>query len=177
MEKVLVLMATYNGEKYLQEQLDSIYRQKNVMVDVLVRDDGSSDLTQEILEMNSKTKNLTWYSGEHKNVQKGFFELMRKAAMLDYEYYAFCDQDDVWFDDKLSIAISRIPKTNCPLCDGAVETGISGMSLYSILAIAVVSFASSPSPEPKTIAISGSKSVTLLIYSSCLFCIFSPRLL
>ena len=56
-------MATYNGEKYLQEQLDSIYRQKNVMVDVLVRDDGSSDLTQDILEMNSKTKNLTWYSG------------------------------------------------------------------------------------------------------------------
>ena len=114
MEKIDILMATYNGEKYLQEQLDSIYRQKNVMVDVLVRDDGSSDLTQEILEMNSKTKNLTWYSGEHKNVQKGFFELMRKAAMLDYEYYAFCDQDDVWFDDKLSVAISRIPKTNIP---------------------------------------------------------------
>ena len=68
-------MATYNGEKYLQEQLDSIYRQKNVMVDVLVRDDGSSDLTQEILEMNSKTKNLTWYSGEHETYKKVFLNL------------------------------------------------------------------------------------------------------
>ena len=44
--KVLVIMATYNGEKYLQEQLDSILRQKNIQVDILVRDDGSNDKTK-----------------------------------------------------------------------------------------------------------------------------------
>ena len=49
MKKVLVIMATYNGEKFLSEQLDSILQQKNVQVDILVRDDGSKDGTKKIL--------------------------------------------------------------------------------------------------------------------------------
>ena len=114
MDKVLVLMATYNGEKYLQEQLDSLYIQQNIDVDILVRDDGSNDSTQKILEENSEKHNLTWYQGEHKNVQKGFFELMQKGAELNYEYYAFCDQDDVWDADKLKIAVERIKGFNVP---------------------------------------------------------------
>lgn len=114
MDKILVLMATYNGEKYLQEQLDSLYSQQNVDVDILVRDDGSKDSTQKILEENSEKYNLTWYQGEHKNVQKGFFELMQKGAELNYEYYAFCDQDDVWDADKLKIAVECMKGFNVP---------------------------------------------------------------
>lgn len=114
MDKVLVLMATYNGEKYLQEQLDSLYSQQNVDVDILVRDDGSKDSTRKILEENSEKHNLTWYQGEHKNVQKGFFELMQKGAELNYKYYAFCDQDDVWDADKLKIAVECIKGFNVP---------------------------------------------------------------
>lgn len=53
--KVLVIMATYNGEKYLQEQLDSILRQKNIQVDILVRDDGSNDKTKKFLSAIQKT--------------------------------------------------------------------------------------------------------------------------
>lgn len=117
MERVLVLMATYNGEKYLQEQLNSLYAQQDVEVEILVRDDGSKDSTQKILEENSKEHNLTWYQGEHKNVQRGFFELMQKGAEKDYRFYAFSDQDDVWDQDKLSIAVDRIK-------------GFSGPSLY-----------------------------------------------
>ena len=49
MEKILVLMATYNGEKFLQEQLDSLNGQEYVEVDILVRDDGSTDSTQKII--------------------------------------------------------------------------------------------------------------------------------
>lgn len=108
MKKVLILMATYNGEKYLQEQLDSLYAQQDVDIDILARDDGSSDLTQKILEENSKKHKLTWYQGEHKNVSKGFYELMKKAAKLEYDFYAFCDQDDVWDPDKLKIAVAAI---------------------------------------------------------------------
>ena len=48
-ERILVLMSTYNGEKYLQEQLDSILSQKNVKVDILVRDDGSTDSTVSVI--------------------------------------------------------------------------------------------------------------------------------
>lgn len=114
MEKILVLMATYNGEKYLQEQLDSIYKQKGVDADILVRDDGSKDSTISILKDNEKKHSLKWYQGKHCNVQKGFFELMQKAVNMNYNYFAFSDQDDVWDDDKLLVAYRNI--CNSPGC-------------------------------------------------------------
>lgn len=114
MEKILVLMATYNGEKYLQEQLDSIYKQKGVEVDILVRDDGSKDSTISILKDNEKKHSLKWYQGKHCNVQMGFFELMQKAVNMNYNYFAFSDQDDVWDDDKLLVAYRNI--CNSPGC-------------------------------------------------------------
>ena len=101
-------MATYNGEKFLQEQLNSLYGQQGVNVDILVRDDGSKDGTQNILRENSESHSLKWYQGEHKNVANGFFELMQKGAEADYRFYAFCDQDDVWDLDKLCIAVNKI---------------------------------------------------------------------
>lgn len=107
-------MATYNGEKYLQEQLDSLYNQKGVAVEILVRDDGSSDKTIEILEENKKNHNLIWYQGEHMNVSNGFFELMQKAIEYDVNYFAFCDQDDIWDYDKLEIAVNFIKEYNGP---------------------------------------------------------------
>lgn len=114
MEKILVMMATYNGEKYLQEQLDSLYQQKAVEVKILVRDDGSQDSTCKILEENAKKHNLIWYQGIHKNVAKGYFELMKKSAQEDFKLYAFCDQDDVWDVDKLEIAIESIKDLDTP---------------------------------------------------------------
>lgn len=108
MNKVLVLMATYNGEKYLDQQLESLFNQKDVDVEVLVRDDGSKDNTQTKLEEWHKKENLNWYTGEHLNVKYGFFDLMEHAAKTDYQYFAFCDQDDVWDADKLSVAISKL---------------------------------------------------------------------
>lgn len=114
MIKVLVLLATYNGAKYLQEQLDSLYKQSNVEVTILVRDDGSTDKTQYILDNNAQGHQLKWYQGEHKNVQKGFYELMQKATDFDYEYYSFCDQDDVWDTDKLERAVESIRNYDKP---------------------------------------------------------------
>lgn len=111
MKRILILLATYNGDQYLQEQLNSLYNQTDVEVNILVRDDGSTDSTLKILEKNSKDHKLNWYQGEHKNVQEGYFELMCKAAKTDYEYFAFCDQDDVWDDDKLKIAINKIDES------------------------------------------------------------------
>ena len=107
-------MTTYNGERYLQEQLDSLYSQQDVEVHILVRDDGSKDLTKQILDGNSMSHSLNWYQGEHKNVAKSFFELMQKAVEKDYLFYAFCDQDDVWDIDKLKIAIDRIKDEKGP---------------------------------------------------------------
>ena len=54
MDRVLILLATYNGKKYLQEQLDSLYAQKDVEIKILVRDDGSTDLTQKYIRGERK---------------------------------------------------------------------------------------------------------------------------
>lgn len=100
--KICVLMCTYNGEEYLQEQIDSILNQNNVEVMLNIRDDGSTDKTLSILE--SYGKNINWYQDQHLNVNKGFIKLAKEAP--DADYYAFSDQDDVWLPDKLDRAIS-----------------------------------------------------------------------
>ncbi|RRF94364.1 MAG: glycosyltransferase [Coriobacteriaceae bacterium] len=114
MNRILVLMATYNGEKYLKKQLNSIFAQENVDVTVLARDDGSSDRTTSILDDYSKSHSLSWYSGKHLNVSKGYYSLMQKGAHQDFDYYAFSDQDDVWDIDKLSIGIAAIADMKKP---------------------------------------------------------------
>lgn len=111
-KKVLIIMATYNGEKYLKEQLESIFDQKNVEVSVLVRDDGSQDRTIDILEMYKSEKRIDWYTGPHLNVAKGYFDLMKKAAAYDVDYIAFSDQDDIWDLDKLHVALQALDKVN-----------------------------------------------------------------
>ena len=63
MKKVLILMATYNGAKYLDEQIQSLIEQKNVQVDILVRDDGSTDNTIEVLNKWKEQNKLEWYKG------------------------------------------------------------------------------------------------------------------
>lgn len=108
MLNVLVLMATYNGKKYLAEQLDSILEQKSVDVRILARDDGSEDGTKDILQDYQDAGKLKWYTGEHLNVSKGYFDLMKKAADCEADYVAFSDQDDIWDDDKLHTAVQML---------------------------------------------------------------------
>ena len=110
MKKVLILMATYNGAKYLDEQIQSLIEQKNVQVDILVRDDGSTDNTIEVLNKWKEQNKLEWYKGKHLNVQFGFYDLMERARTRDVDYLAFCDQDDVWDLDKLCIAVEKLEK-------------------------------------------------------------------
>ena len=111
METVLVLMSTYNGEKYITEQLDSILNQENVLVDILIRDDGSNDRTIAILdEYRKKYSNIDYYKGQNLGSAKSFLDLIVSAGA--YKYYALCDQDDVWDQDKLICAIKVLEKMN-----------------------------------------------------------------
>lgn len=102
--KVLVLMSTYNGGDYLTYQLDSLLRQQDVHLRILVRDDGSNDNTKEILCKYAETGFLEWYSGKNIGPAKSFMDLIFKSS--DADFYAFCDQDDIWDDDKLKQAIN-----------------------------------------------------------------------
>ena len=70
--------------------------------------------TTSILEEYHKMHSLSWYTGEHLNVQKGYYDLMVRAAHTDYEYFAFSDQDDVWDPDKLRIGIDAIKGKSKP---------------------------------------------------------------
>ena len=106
--KICVLMCTYNGEDFLQEQIDSILNQSNVEVMLNIRDDGSTDRTLSILE--SYEEKINWYQDQHLSVNKGFIKLAKEAP--DTEYYAFSDQDDVWLPDKLDRAISFLKNTD-----------------------------------------------------------------
>ena len=108
MKKVAVLMSTYNGEKYLDEQIESLITQVGVDVKILIRDDGSSDNTIHLLKKWEKKGVLEWYSGENIKPALSFMELVKRVPKADY--YAFCDQDDVWDNDKLKIASEMIGK-------------------------------------------------------------------
>ena len=107
--KVLVLMSTYNGERFLEEQIDSILSQEDVNVSLLVRDDGSKDNTCQILsDYALKHQNIELKLCENVGFVKSFSELVKMAVTLDIDadYYAFADQDDIWMPQKLAMACS-----------------------------------------------------------------------
>jgi hypothetical protein len=101
--EVEVLLATYNGARFLREQLDSIMAQDYGNIHVLARDDGSSDETVEILDQYAKRYPVRFRviptSGETGNARNNFLLLMKAASA---EYVCLADQDDVWLPDKVS---------------------------------------------------------------------------
>ena len=104
MKKVEILLATFNGEPYLSEQLDSILSQDTQNWHLTASDDGSSDRTVEILDAYAQTypeKIKRVVSGrQFHNARDHFFWLMEQC---DADYIQFCDQDDVWHPDKLRL--------------------------------------------------------------------------
>ena len=105
-----VLMSTYNGEKYISEQLESIFEQADVNVKLFVRDDGSSDRTRDILKEYAVIYELVDLSdGERVGPGESFMRLLCKATKrIEVQYLAFADQDDIWLKNKLSVAIKAI---------------------------------------------------------------------
>ena len=108
MQKVTVLLSTYNGEKFISEQIESLLAQQGVDVRILIRDDGSADSTLQIIESfrSAHPDLIQVKSGPHKGFSGSFYSLVCEAG--DSDYYAFCDQDDVWLPDRLKTAVSMI---------------------------------------------------------------------
>lgn len=110
MEKVCVLMSTYNGQKYIREQIDSILSQKEIEPFILIRDDGSTDETLPVL-LYYKEKyphQIRVIAGHNAGVQKSFSELINYACESEFDYFAFADQDDVWDENKLLAGVSAL---------------------------------------------------------------------
>lgn len=104
---VAVLMSTYNGEQYLKDQIDSILKQKDVTVQLYIRDDGSSDQTATILKSYASLENVYTKMGTNVGVGRAFMSLVYDES-IHADYYAFSDQDDIWLEDKLSRAVGMI---------------------------------------------------------------------
>lgn len=112
--KIIVLMSSYNGEAYIRQQIDSVLAQDvDAQLSLLVRDDGSTDNTQAILEEYRAARRLSWYAGENLGPERSFWHLLQNAPEADF--YAFCDQDDVWLPQKLSRAVDQLKQTQAQL--------------------------------------------------------------
>ncbi len=107
-ELASVVVCTYNGERYLKEQLDSLLIQTYRPLEIIISDDGSSDSTRQIIE-------------KFRSAHAGLVKVLENKAALDLnlnfmnafkhasgEYIFPCDQDDVWKEDKVEMLISEI---------------------------------------------------------------------
>lgn len=109
--KVLVLLATYNGAKYLEEQIDSILSQQGVSVSVTVSDDASTDGTLSFLQEHyGGRSNVQVMSSECASGSAGanFRRLFLAREIQSFEWIALADQDDVWLPEKLKAAIQQL---------------------------------------------------------------------
>ncbi len=103
---IAILMATYNGEKYLKEQIDSIMNQTNHDWTLYIQDDGSKDKTLDIIKSYSDER-IVWVDNglTRQGCCMNFMSLLNK---VESSYYMFCDQDDVWLPEKVQISIDEV---------------------------------------------------------------------
>lgn len=109
--KIDILMATYNGEAYLKDQLDSILNQSYKDFRLLISDDASKDSTVEILkEYSAKDKRINIFEQkENLGIIKNFEFLMNQ---VENEYFMFSDQDDIWDKYKIEKSLNRMKETD-----------------------------------------------------------------
>ncbi len=114
MKRVAVLLATYNGEAWLEHQLSSILAQVDIDLDIFISDDLSIDKTADIIITYKSHPNIIWLpsNGRFGCASANFFRLLRDANLTDIDYVALSDQDDVWQSDKLCCAIKMIEANN-----------------------------------------------------------------
>lgn len=107
-EKIAILMSTYNGEKFINAQIDSIINQTYYNWSLYIRDDGSSDETLNIIN-NKITEDsrivLIKDDVQHRGVKNSFLTLLK---IIDAQYFMFCDQDDIWLPDKIEKSLRLI---------------------------------------------------------------------
>lgn len=111
--RVSVAMATYNGEKYLKEQLDSILENLKSNDEIIISDDGSTDKTLEILEQyESEDSRIKVYKNSKLGVKKNFEKAIEHS---NGKYIFLADQDDVWTIDKVDKVLKAFNENDCSL--------------------------------------------------------------
>ena len=128
-----ILISTYNGEQYIKEQLNSIFTQTYQNFHIYIRDDGSQDATPEVIreyiEEKAVVDKITFIAEENIGFSASFFRLLSWADKGDY--WAFCDQDDIWYPDKLAKAVTWMEQKDAGiplLYHSAFELGNTDLS-------------------------------------------------
>lgn len=130
MKKVSVVMCTYNGCKYIGEQLDSLARQTYSIHEIIIQDDKSTDNTVEIIKDFQSTHqdiNIRLYiNQQNKGFNRNFLSAILRA---DGDYIACCDQDDIWEDIKLETLVNEVGDAvlifhNSSIFDGKETNGL-----------------------------------------------------
>lgn len=111
MSPVCVLLSLYNGSRYLPELLSSL-QSNNFQFDMIVRDDGSNDNSLEIVKAFFPECKVMLDDRKNLGPSESFYELLKFAE--NYDYYLFCDQDDIWFGNKINNLYNLIKELDIP---------------------------------------------------------------
>lgn len=109
MIKVAILMSYYNGDQFVEGQIESILKQQvnnDIKVDLFIRDDGSTSSDLSILKQYEHEGKIKLFQGENIGVKLSFYRLLE--LVTGYDFYFFSDQDDIWREDKLQIMIDEL---------------------------------------------------------------------
>jgi Glycosyl transferase family 2 len=112
---ISIAMATYNGERFLEEQLRSLYEQTTLPDELVVCDDASTDRTPQILAQFAKRASFPvklFTNDQRLGWRKNF---LKAASLCTSDYIAFCDQDDIWLNEKLAVVESYLRRHQCTL--------------------------------------------------------------
>jgi rhamnosyltransferase len=113
--RVLVLLASHNGERWIGKQIQTILAQRDVEVRVVIRDDGSTDGTHARIAPYLLTDpvSLTCSQTASGSAAQNFFALIRETPSKDFDFVALADQDDEWYSDKLVRASRQLRSASC----------------------------------------------------------------
>lgn len=132
---ISVCIATYNGERFIREQIDSILRQLSSDDEIIVSDDGSTDNTVSIIN-SIDDKRIRVIEGPRKQSPTSNFECALKASKGDFIFMS--DQDDVWKPNKVKICMEWLQRYDCVVSDAEVtDSSLNPLypSLYAIMQV------------------------------------------
>ncbi len=111
---IVIAMSTYNGQMYIDRQIDSVLNQDVQDFKLLIRDDGSEDSTVERIKAYTDPR-ICLIEGSNIGITPSFCVLLQQAMTMGAEYVFFCDQDDIWYPDKLRRMLRAFSEdTACP---------------------------------------------------------------
>lgn len=124
--KVAVIMSTYNGSRFIKEQINTILAQKKVDIKLYIRDDGSSDETIKIIR-DFASGSIILTEGKNIGVGNSFMNALYSVSD-EFDYYCFADQDDIWCDDKVISGVKLLESQRGPALyvSGQILTDAAG---------------------------------------------------